>query len=91
MGYRIRECREELKMTQVELSKRANVSRTIISGLESGAIAVTTTETLLKIAQALGKTVSEMKLRPWNSLASVGGREQTKRLRGAGKNSNCYS
>lgn len=60
MGYRIRECRKELKMTQVELSKRANVSRTIISGLESGAIAVTTTETLLKIAQALGKTVSEI-------------------------------
>lgn len=60
MGYKIRECREELKMSQEELSKRANVSRTIISGLESGTIKVTTTETLLKIARALNKKISEI-------------------------------
>lgn len=60
MGYRIKECREEQKMTQEELSKRAHVSRTIISGLESGAISVTTTETILKIARALNKRVSEI-------------------------------
>lgn len=60
MGYKIRECREELKMSQEELSKRANVSRTIISGLESGTIKVTTTETLLRIARALNKKVSEI-------------------------------
>ena len=60
MKYKIREYREELKMSQAELSKKANVSRTIISGLESGSITVTTTDTLLKIARALGKTVSDI-------------------------------
>lgn len=58
--YRIKEYREALKMSQEELSKKAKVSRTIISGLESGAITVTTTDTLLKIAQALGKRVSDI-------------------------------
>ena len=60
MVYRIKEYREALKMSQEELSKKAKVSRTIISGLESGAITVTTTDTLLKIAQALGKRVSDI-------------------------------
>ena len=43
MGYRIKEIREELGLTQEQLSKKANVSRTIISGLETGSIKVTTT------------------------------------------------
>lgn len=60
LKYKIREYREELKMSQAELSKKASVSRTIISGLESGSITVTTTDTLLKIARALGKTVSDI-------------------------------
>ena len=60
MGYKIRECREEKNMTQLELAKKANVSRTIISGLENGTIKVTTTETLLKIACALDKKVTEI-------------------------------
>lgn len=60
LQYRIKEYRETLKMSQVELAEKANVSRTIISGLESGSISVTTTDTLLKIARALGKKVSEI-------------------------------
>ena len=60
VGYKIRECREELGISQEELAKRAKVSRTIISGLESGSISVTTTETLLKIASAVGKKVAEI-------------------------------
>lgn len=60
MQYKIREYREELKMSQVELAEKAKVSRTIISGLESGSITVTTTDTLLKIARALGKKVSDI-------------------------------
>ncbi len=59
-GYKIKECREKLGISQEELSKRAKVSRTIISGLESGAIEVTTTETLLKIAKALEKKVADI-------------------------------
>lgn len=60
MQYKIKECREKLGMSQVELSRKANVSRTIISGLESGTITVTTTDTLLKIARALNKNVSDI-------------------------------
>ena len=51
-------------MSQTELSEKAKVSRTIISGLESGSITVTTTETLLKIAKALGKNVSDIFFEP---------------------------
>lgn len=60
MQYKIRECREELKMSQTDLSKKSQVSRSIISGLESGAVTVTTTDTLVKIAKALGKKVSDI-------------------------------
>jgi len=60
MQYKIKEYREKLGMSQVELSRKANVSRTIISGLESGTITVTTTDTLLKIARALNKNVSDI-------------------------------
>lgn len=60
MKFCIQEKRENLKMTQEELAKKANVSRTIISGLESGAITVTTTKTLSKIAEALEMKVSDL-------------------------------
>ena len=60
MGYKIKECRDEKNMTQQELSEKSGVSRTIISGLESGTITTTTTGTLLKIANALNKKVSEI-------------------------------
>lgn len=60
MQYRIKKYREEMKISQVELANRSKVSRGIISGLESGAITVTTTETLSKIADALGKKVSDI-------------------------------
>ena len=59
MGYKIRECREAIGMSQEELAAKSLVSRTIISGLETGSIKTTTTETLLKIARALDKKVSE--------------------------------
>lgn len=60
MGFKIKECREELHMSQEELSSKSNVSRTIISGLENGTIKVTTTATLLKLASALNKKVCEI-------------------------------
>lgn len=60
MQYKIKEYRVEKKMSQDELSKKANVSRAIISGLESGTATITTTETLSRIAQALGKKVSDI-------------------------------
>ncbi|WP_049730467.1 helix-turn-helix transcriptional regulator [Dorea sp. D27] len=60
MEYKIKDFRKELKMSQAELARRACVSRTIISGLENGTIKITTTGTLLKIAEALNKKVSEI-------------------------------
>lgn len=60
MGFRIKECRNKLGISQEELSKKAGVSRTIISGLENGTITVTTTETLLKIAKAMNKKVKDI-------------------------------
>ena len=60
MQYKIKEHREQLKMSQVDLAKKAKVSRTIISGLENGTITVTTTETLLKLANALQCKISDI-------------------------------
>lgn len=60
MGFKIRECRNEINMSQEELSKKSGVSRTIISGLENGTITVTTTETLLRIARAMNKKVVDI-------------------------------
>ena len=60
MGYKIRECREEMGISQAELAKRAKISRTTLSGLENGTIKTTTTDTLLKISNALNKKVADI-------------------------------
>jgi transcriptional regulator with XRE-family HTH domain len=57
---KIKICREKLNMSQEELAEKSTVSRATISGLESGRVTVTTTGTLQKIAEALGKPVSEI-------------------------------
>ena len=53
MEFKVKERREKEGMTQ-------EVSRTIISGLESGTIKTTTTKTLLSIAEALNCKVSDI-------------------------------
>ena len=60
MVYKIRDYRKQLGMSQEELSKKSGVSRTTISGLENGTIRTTTTDTLIKISESLGKSVSEI-------------------------------
>ena len=65
MGFRIRECRNEINMSQEELSKKSGVSKTIISGLENGTITVTTTETLLRIVRAMNKKVVDIFFEAW--------------------------
>lgn len=60
LGYRIKEVREELKMTQEELAKKSGVSRGTISALESGSVRTTTTKTLEKLADALNTTVDKI-------------------------------
>lgn len=60
MKYKVKDCRERLGMTQEELSKESKVSRTIISGLESGKEIVTSTDTLTRLARALRCSVSDI-------------------------------
>lgn len=60
MAYRIKQIREKKKMTQEELSEKSGVSRAIISRLENGDSVVTTTETISKIAKAMGCSVGDI-------------------------------
>lgn len=60
MGYKIKEFREKIKMSQEELSEKSGVCRTTISALENGTSRATSTKTLLKLAQALGTTVDRI-------------------------------
>lgn len=60
MGYRIKDLREQQKLTQEQLAEKSGVSRGTICALESGTDKTTTTKTLLKIAAALGVTVDSL-------------------------------
>ena len=52
-GTRLRERREQLKMTQDELSKKTNISRQTISALENGGKADVKISTIKLLAEAL--------------------------------------
>lgn len=60
MGYKIKDLREALNMTQEELSEQSGVSRGTICALEKGEERTTTTKTLLKLAKALNTTVDQL-------------------------------
>lgn len=60
MGYKIKELRETMKMTQEELAEKSGVSRGTISALENGIDRTTTSKTLVKLAQALDTTVDRI-------------------------------
>lgn len=60
MGNKIKERREEIRMTQEELAQKSGVSRQTISALENGIDRNTTSKTLLAIATALGSTVDSI-------------------------------
>ena len=60
MSYKVKEARGEAGLTQEGLSIKSGISRTTISGLESGRVTTATTDTLTKIARALNKTVAEI-------------------------------
>ena len=60
LKFKIKELRQKQGLSQDELSKKSNVSRTTISGLESGSITVTSTVTLSKLSKALGVSVRDI-------------------------------
>ena len=60
MGYKIKDLRKSMKMTQQELAEKSGVSRATIVALENGTDNNTTTGTLLKISRALDTTVDAL-------------------------------
>ena len=60
MGYRIREFREQKRMTQEDLSAASGVSRVAIALIEAGTTKNASGQTLLKIANALGTTIDSL-------------------------------
>lgn len=60
MKNKLKEIREELEISQEELSKKSGVSRTTISELETGKTNVITNVTLEKLANALDRKVTDI-------------------------------
>lgn len=60
MKNKIKYYRELKNLSQEELAKASDISRTTISGLENGTIKVTTNTTMDKIANALGVSIIEL-------------------------------
>lgn len=60
MGYKIKELREAIGMSQEKLAEKSGVSRGTISALESGENRNTTSKTLLNIAKAMGTTIDQL-------------------------------
>lgn len=60
MKNKIKYYRELKNLSQEELAKASNISRTTISGLENGTVKVTTNTTMDKIANALGVSTIEL-------------------------------
>ena len=60
MIYKIKEMHEFRKMTQLELCRKANISRQTLSDLEGGKEVNTTISTLQKLACALKCKVSDI-------------------------------
>ena len=64
VSYNIKQRREELNMSQEELSLKSGVSRSIISELESGKrVENTTIETIIKISRALDTPIQKIFLK----------------------------
>lgn len=56
-AFRLKELRQGLKITQVELAKQLNVSQNRISKLEHGDIGKSQVETIRKYVEAMGGTL----------------------------------
>ena len=60
MGYKIKELREEKRMTQEELALKSGVSRQTINAIENDKYSNVLTGTLAAIAAALETTVDKI-------------------------------
>lgn len=60
MGYKVRQRREQMHITQEELAKRSGVSRQTISSIENNEDKAVSSRTLAKLAAALGTTIGNL-------------------------------
>ena len=60
MGYRVKEIREKLKMTQEELERKSGVSRQTISAIENNRAEDVKVGTLCALAKAMGTTIDSL-------------------------------
>lgn len=60
MNNKIKELRKEQGLTQKELAEKSGVARTIINQLETGKKELITVNTMIKLSDALKKSVSEI-------------------------------
>ena len=60
MQNKLRQARDEAKMSQEELAKRSGISRTTISGIENNEDIVVKTSTIIAIANALNKRAQDI-------------------------------
>lgn len=60
MGYKIKEMRKSLDMSQEELAEKSGISRGTIVALESGTERTTTTKTLMALAAAMNVSVDQL-------------------------------
>lgn len=60
MGSRVKELRQQQRMTQVDLAKKAGISPSYISKLEADRYRRPSAEVLLKLASALNVAVEEL-------------------------------
>ena len=60
MGFRIKEVRKSLKMSQEELAEKSGVSRGTIVASEAGTERVTTTKTLVALAAAMNVSIDQI-------------------------------
>lgn len=60
MKYRLQELRENKQLTRQELSKKANVSRATIWKIETDENAIVKSDTLDKLAKALGVKTAKL-------------------------------
>lgn len=73
MGVRIAELREEKAMTQVELAKKAGISPSTLSLIESGKVERPQRVTIRRISEALGVEPQELRGKPPTQVISGAG------------------
>lgn len=60
MGYRVKEIREERKMTQEQLEEKSGISRQTISAIENNRVKNVSAGTLIALATALGTSIDDL-------------------------------